>query len=206
MKISRFFKTTLPLLLLGSIATFSGVFALWSYFDAPADAQQSNFQHGIADIYYNENVPDDDEEELNHGLLLEKIASFDEGINNPDSLLSKAIRDRLGEEADTVSSNHNVTGGNLKNQFSNIEGFENVGFLIHMESSDKYAIYTYKNEDTLRLNVRIEAFKTYANLIDGTWILHGGYQGSAIVIKYDANTNGKYKNCIDPETWIQAEQ
>lgn len=196
----------IPLLLMVSIFSICGVYALFEYSRATADSQNYNFdQPNVADFYYPENLPTDIEGELYHAGVLEKIVSFDEGINQPNSLLSKAIEDRKSDNKDNVSSNQQVSGGNLKNTFSTIEGFENVGFVIHFDSDTQYSIYTYNNNDTNTTGVYIEVYKTYAILKDGVWVLSGGYRGEAKVVSYDGKTNGPYKRVIDPATWSKVD-
>ena len=96
----------------------------------------------LEEFYYAENVPDDGEHELSHNALLVKIIDGDEGLNNSNSLLSKAVRERFEDNYDRVSSNQQVTGGNLKNEFSSIVGFENVGFLIYYVNDEEYYVYS----------------------------------------------------------------
>jgi hypothetical protein len=187
-----------------TIGTVSGVYAMWNYFGLPADPHNQNFVIGIKDFYYPENLPDDEEGELYHGGLLEKIISVEEGLNGTNTLLTNAVNDRKEDKKDTVSSNQQVSGGNLKNKFSTVEGFENVGFLIHFYSDTVYHIYTFDNRDTSNTGLTITVYKTNAEKNeDGVWVLKGGYKGTAVVEKYDGKTNGPYKNSINPLTWIK---
>ena len=110
----RIFKCLLPLLMLFSIATVAGVSAVWNYFELSPDDQEVNLNIGCEDFYYPENLPDDEEGELYHGALLERIISVEDGLNGPDSLLSKAVAERKEDKKDNVCSNQNVLGGNLK--------------------------------------------------------------------------------------------
>ena len=197
-------KVILPLLLLSSLLSVSGVCALWEYSRGTVDNQYVYFQHEITDFYYPENLPTDDVNELDHSNLLELIISFSEGLNAPNSLLSKAIEDRKGDYND-VSSNQQVSGGNLKNTFSNVEGCENVGFLIYFDSETQYSIYTFDNAQTTTTGIYIETYKTLAILKEGTWVLSGGYKGEAEVCKYDGKTNGPYKNTIYAPSWVRTE-
>ena len=131
-----------------------------------------------------------------------EIISDDNGLNNPNSLLSKAVKERFEDNYDNVSSNQQVSGGNLKNQFSNIEGFENVGFLIVFISDDEYYVYSYDNRDTTSIDKTIDTYLTHIHRNqEGLWYLHGGYEGTAVTCKYNGGTTGKYKNTIDPETY-----
>lgn len=200
-------KTLLILttLLTSILLTFGGVSALWSYAEGTPEDQINDYACVIEDYYYPENVPDDDEHELSHNTLLQKIVSNDDGLNNSNSLLSKALDDRINSGKDDVSSNQQVTGGNLKNKFSNVEGFENVGFLIYFYSDTEYYIYTFKNEDTGVLDRTIEVFMTKVIYRNGQWTLSGGYQGTAEVCEYDDKTNGPYKNTINHLTWVRKE-
>ena len=184
------------------ISSFSGAFALWTYYDN-ASPLYSEQNMNLEEFYYAENVPDDGEHELSHNALLEKIVDFNYGLNNYNSLLSKAVRERFGDGYDRVSSNQQVSGGNLKNVFSNIDGFENVGFLIYYVNDEEYYVYTYDNRETTKIGSTIETYLTHLHLREGKWILSGGFEGSATVCSYNGNTSGKYKNTIDPSTFVR---
>ena len=110
---------------------------------------------------------------------------------------------RFKDDYDTVASNQQVSGGNLRNVFSSVDGFENVGFLIEYINDEEYYIYTYDNRDTVKLKVSVPTFLTHVHLREGKWILSGGYEGTAISCVYDGKTNGPYKNTIDPDTFIR---
>lgn len=195
-------KRLASILFVFALISISVVYAVWNYENiAYVSTVIEPFAPSITDFYYPENLPTDTEGELYHGGVLEKIVSADEGLNAPGSLLIDAIETRKKEYKDSVSSSQQVKGGNLKNIFSTIEGFENVGFVIHFDSDTQYSIYTYNNKETNTEDVYIETYKTYALLKEGTWVLAGGYKGEAIVINYDGNTSGPYKNAIDPDTW-----
>lgn len=187
------------ILLIGSIGSVN---ALWTYFnDVETVSNAQNFL--MEEFYYVENVPDDEEHEISHNALLQKIVDKEEGLNNPNSLLSRAVRDRFEDDYNTVSSNQKVTGGNLKNVFSTIEGFEYVGFLIVKINDKEYYVYTYDNRNTTSIGRTIETYLTHLHLREGVWILSGGFQGTAVTIKYDGQTNGPYKNTINHTTFVR---
>ena len=200
---SKIFYKLITIFSILSLLLVSGVQVLWMYSNGTPDSVSGDYFATIEDFYYPENLPDDEDDELNHNSLLEKIISFSEGINGSNTLLSKAIKDRKSDDYDDVCSNQQVSGGNLKNQFSNVDGFENVGFLIYFYSETEYYIFTYDNRETTSTGKYIETFLTKAIYKDGVWVLSGGYQGSAKVIKYDGKTNGPYKNVIDHSTWVR---
>ena len=201
----KIIKLLSPLFLLLIILSVGGVYATFEYSRAAPTIQENNFQYGIEDFYYAENLPSDEKGELYHGGLLEKIISNTEGINNPNSLLSNAIETRKEDYKNNVSSNQQVSGGNLKNTFSTVEGFEYVGFLLVFDSETQYSIYTFDNRLTQKRGDEIEAYKTYAILKEGVWVLYGGYKGVATVDVYDGKTNGPYKNTIAPASWRQVD-
>ncbi|MBE6142830.1 MAG: hypothetical protein E7177_02430 [Erysipelotrichaceae bacterium] len=197
----RFAKFISILAIVLSILSVGSVYAMFTYATKTPDSKINQYTMGITDFYYKENVPDDDQQEVSHNTLLQTIVSDTDGINNPNSLLSNALENRLDDNKDNVGSNQQVSGGNLKNKFSNIDGFEYVGFLIYFKSDTEYYIYTYDNRETTSTGELIETYMTKAILKEGKWVLQGGYQGTARVIKYDGNTNGPYKNTIDWQTW-----
>ena len=198
-------KILRPLIVLFAMTTLcsiGGVNAIWHYAGGGVEGRSVQQNLMIEDFYYAENVPDDNKEELSHNALLMKIISDVDGLNNPNSLLSQAVRKRFDNNYDTVSSNQQVSGGNLKNTFSNIEGFENVGFLIVYVEEDEYYIYTYDNRDTQSTGKTIDTYLTHIHKSsDGVWYLAGGYEGTAETCVYDGQTTGKYKNTIDPTTY-----
>lgn len=193
----------LPVLLLLFVVTISGVSALWNYATADPGEAKLSFRYEIEDFYYPEDVPEDEENEESHNNLLQKIVDFEDGINNPNSLLSNALKDRMDDLKNNVCSNQQVSGGNLKNKFSNVDGYENVGFLIVFDSDVEYSVYTYRNQDTNRIGDIIETYLTKVYYRNGKWILSGGWKGQAEVTRYDGKTNGSYKNVIDYKTWIE---
>ena len=180
------------------------VFAEWVYY-ALAETGSDYVGANMVELYYPENVPNDEEEEISHNALLLKVISGDEGLNNPESLLSNALSSRLDDNYDDVSSNQQVSGGNLRNVFASTEGFENVGFLVYFYSETEYYIFTYDNRDTSSLGKKIEVYKTIAVYQDGEWVLKGGYEGTAITVEYDGKTNGPYKNTIAFNSWLPVE-
>lgn len=202
----RLIKFLLPLLMLFTITTVAGVSAIWNFYGLAADTRNESMIHQIEDFYYPENLPTDEEGELYHGGLLDKIISADEGLNGSNTLLTKAVNDRKEDNKNTVCSNQQVSGGNLKNKFSTVEGFENVGFIIHFYSDTVYHIYTYDNRDTTAMGNDIVTYKTTAEKNEeGIWVLKGGYKGVATVVSYDGKTNGPYKNVINPLSWVKDE-
>lgn len=186
------------------VASVGGICASWQYSSGLVDSTSIRNDVELADLYYPENVPDDSENELSHHALLKLIVSETVGLNNSNSLLSRAVNDRIEDNKNNVSSSQQVTSGNLKNTFGNVSGYEYVGFLIVMTSDSLYDIYTYDHRDAENINTRIETFHTRAVLEDGKWVLRGGKQGSAIATVYDGKTNGKYKNTISPSTYEDA--
>lgn len=201
MNMNKLFSKLSVVISLFSFLLISGVSAMWVYAGLPLDPVLENNNVTIMDFYYPENVPDDEENETSHNALLQKIISFDEGINNPNSLLSNALEDRIDDSKDDVSSNQQVQGGNLRNIFSNVDGFEYIGFLIYFYSETEYYIFTFDNRHTTSIGDVIEVYLTKAIYKENQWVLSGGYQGTAITIKYDGKTNGPYKNTIDYSTW-----
>lgn len=205
MMIKKFLRLA-PTICLALLLLVTAVSAEWQYAKAPAENKDLAIYALMADFYYPENLPDDDYDQLAYSTLLEKIISKDVGLNNSNSLLSKALEDRLEELEDDVSSNQKVSGGNLRNVFGKVVGYENVGFLIYFYSDTIYYIYTFDNRSTTKTDVRIETYLTIAEYYNGQWILKGGYKGSAVTCKYDGSTNGPYKNTIDYSTWIRDTQ
>lgn len=201
----KIIKFLSPLFLLITTLSIGGVYATFEYARATPTIKEDNFTYSIEDFYYPENLPTDDEGELYHGGLLELVISEDEGINNPNSLLSNAIEARREDYKNNVSSNQQVSGGNLKNTFSTAEGFEYVGFLLVFDSDTQFSIYTYDNRLTHSKGEEIETYKTYAILKEGKWVLYGGYKGVATVDAYDGKTNGPYKNTIAPASWVRVD-
>ena len=199
-KAMRLFLVICSIVIVGSIG---GISALWEYAENIVSPQQANQLVNIEEFYYAENVPDDEEGELSHNALLLKVVDNVEGLNNPNSLLSKAVQDRFEDNYDTVSSSQQVSGGNLRNVFSSIEGFEYVGFLIEYVNDEEYYIYTYDHRDTTDLKAVVDTYLTHLHLREGKWVLSGGFAGTAISCKYDGKTNGPYKNTIDPDTYIR---
>lgn len=197
---SKMFRKLIVLFSLFSIMLIGGVNAIWMYSNLPLDPVSDNNDVTIMEFYYPENVPDDDENQVSHNTLLQKIISFDEGLNAPNSLLTQAVNDRKSKY-DDVSSNQQVKGGALKNVFSSVEGFEYIGFLIYFYSDTEYRIFTYDNRHTTSVGQVIEVYMTKALYKDGQWVLSGGYQGTAVTCDYDGITNGPYKNTIDHTTW-----
>ena len=195
-------KTFLVICVAIMIGSFTGVSALWEY--AANIVNPTSVQHflGMEEFYYAENVPDDEEENLSHNNLLVKIVDVTDGLNNPNSLLSKALKERF-EEYDNVSSNQQVSGGNLRNKFAEVDGYEYVGFLIVYKSDDHYEIYTYDNRDAVKLNISVPTYLTNVYLRDGKWVLSGGYEGTAVSVVYDGKTNGPYKNTINPGSFLK---
>lgn len=183
--------------------SIGGVFAFWEYATNTVNPTQTQQYLAMEEFYYQENVPGDGKNELSHNALLLKIVDEDEGINNPNSLLSKALEKRFKDGYDTVASNQQVSGGNLRNVFSSVDGFENVGFLIEYINAEEYYIYTYDNRDTVNLRVSIPTYLTHAHMREGKWVLSGGFEGTAITCVYDGKTNGPYKNTINPDTYIR---
>ena len=171
-------------LMIFMILTICGVKAIWKFYDGLANNASNDYNVLIEEFYYAENVPDNEESELSHNALLLKIIDKKEGINNPDSLLSEALKKRFNDNYTTVSSNQQVSGGNLRNTFSNVDGFENVGFLIVYVSDDVYEIYTYDNRNTTKTGSTISVFVTQTKYGNGEWRLYGGVEGTAEVCKY----------------------
>lgn len=203
---NKTFKKFVIICLLLIVASVGGIWATWKYATGPVDPITMPNNCEIVDIYYPENVPDDPDADLSHHTLLQRIISPEVGINNPNSLLSDAIEKRINvEEKNTVNSGQQVSGGNLKNTFGNILGYEYVGFLIVMTSDTVYDIYTYDNRDTQKVNRIISVFWTQAVKVDGTWVLRGGKEGTATTITYDGNISGKYKNTINPTSFKELE-
>ena len=181
--------------------SIGGVFAFWEYATNTVNPTQTQQYLAMEEFYYQENVPGDEKNELSHNALLLKIVDEDEGINNPNSLLSQAVEKRFKDDYDTVASNQQVSGGNLRNVFSSVDGFENVGFLIEYINAEEYYIYTYDNRNTTKTGSTISVFVTQTKYVNGEWRLYGGVEGTAEVCQYDGKTNGPYKNTIDPDTF-----
>lgn len=196
-------KSFVVICVLVMVCAIGGVTAMWQYYGSVEDLTHIQQAVAIEEFYYSENLPDDEEGNLSHNSLLEKVVSKVEGINNSDSLLSQAINNRLEDNHDEISSNQQVSGGNLKKVFSTVEGFEYVGFLLVYKSETEYNIYTYDNRDTDKVGNTIVVYKTNIYLRDGVWVLSGGYEGTAEVCKYDGKTNGPYKNTINPSTFVR---
>ena len=184
------------------LGSFGGVSALWEYVGDVVNPTTMPHYLGMEEFYYAENVPDDEEENLSHNNLLTKIVDVTDGLNNPNSLLSKALKERF-EDYDNVSSNQQVSGGNLRNKFAEVDGYEYVGFLIVYKSEDHYEIYTYDNRDTVKLNISVPTYLTNVYLRNGEWVLSGGYEGTAVSVVYDGKTNGPYKNTINPDSFLK---
>ena len=201
---NKMFKSIMIILGAIMICSIGGVFALWEYAIGVVDDNVSPYQLHIEEFYYAENVPDDEEHELSHNALLMKIVDPVEGLNNPNSLLSNAVEKRFNGGYDNVCSSQQVTGGNLKNVFSTIEGFEYVGFLIRYISDEEYYVYTYDHRDTSKTGATVDTYLTHLHLREGKWVLSGGYAGTAISCQYDGKTNGPYKNTINPATYIRS--
>ncbi len=199
-KAMRLFLVICSVVIVGSIG---GISALWEYAANIVSPEQANQLVNIEEFYYAENVPDDEEEELSHNALLLKVVDNVEGLNNPNSLLSQAVKNRFEDNYDTVSSSQQVSGGNLRNVFSSIEGFQYVGFLIEYVNDEEYYIYTYDHRDTTDLNAPVDTYLTHLHLRDGKWVLSGGFAGTAISCKYDGKTNGPYKNTINPDSFLR---
>ena len=191
--------------LLLMVASIGGICATWQFSEGQVAPISTNNDVVLADLYYPENVPDDPDADLSHNTLLQLIVSETVGINNPNSLLSQSIDKRLENSKDNVCSSQQVTGGNLKNTFGNVPGYEYVGFLIVMREENEYDIYTYDHRDAENINSRITVYHTRIVKDNGEWVLRGGREGSAIATVYDDKTNGKYKNTIAHSTFILAE-
>ena len=190
-----------------ALLCMGGVSASWTYTDNYVGSINSSFNVNIGDFVWqgSEILPDDEEEELSHNALLLKIVDNVEGLNNPNSLLSQAVKKRFEDNYDTVSSSQQVSGGNLRNVFSSIEGFQYVGFLIEYVNDEEYYIYTYDHRDTTDLKVSVDTYLTHLHLREGKWVLSGGFAGTAISCVYDGKTNGPYKNTINPDSFLRNE-
>ena len=198
---NKSFKKFIIICLLLMVASAGGIWATWEFATGPINPVEISNPVEIVDLYYAENVPDDPGSDLSHHTLLQMIVDIEVGINNPNSLLSGAIEKRLDDEKNSVNSGQQVSGGNLKNTFGNIPGYEYVGFLIVMTSDTLYDIYTYDNRDTQQVNRIISVFWTQAVKENGTWVLRGGKEGTATSTVYDGNVSGKYKNTINPTSF-----
>lgn len=186
-------------------ASVGGICAAWQFSGGPVSPVSINNDVVLADLYYAENVPDDPDADLSHHTLLQLIVSETVGLNNPNSLLSGAVEDRLDRNKNNVCSSQQVTGGNLKNTFGNVLGYEYVGFLIVMREDNEYDIYTYDHRDAENINSRIVVYHTRTVCENGKWVLRGGKEGTAIATVYDDKTNGKYKNTISYTTFVLSE-
>ena len=88
---------------------------------------------------------------LEHTLDLTKINGM---VNGKKYVAFITVFDQYGDESDIQTSGRIFLC--LKTptyKFSNVEGFEYIGFLIVIVSDTKYKVYTYDNRDTSRTKV-----------------------------------------------------
>ena len=102
------FLRLVPSICLVLLLLISAVSAEWQYAKATAENKDLAMYAAMADFYYPENVPDDDYDQLAHSVLLEKIISNDVGLNNPNSLLSKALNSEVIASLYAVSSESSI--------------------------------------------------------------------------------------------------
>ena len=205
-----------------------GVFANWVFAEGPIENAQGNQNLNIDDWYYAENVPgggENADDDFNHGIshagLIQDIVDdiklyFSEDNSIIMDVIEGIIEDEKnnGDERDHngVGSSTKTNNGAALRDFAGSNGYNNLGFFIYYgpditsaEDITKLEIYTYALSDTEgRQGEYIEVYKTIAEYSNGDWVLRGGWKGTAPIILYgNSNTQGKYKNVIDPLKWTQ---
>ena len=226
-------KKTLKFIILSSLLLFltiGGVSASWVLSRGEPSPKDIDMSLSVADWYFPENLPgggENAEEDFNNGIshagllqdIIDDIQKYSPTDNDSD--IMGAIDGAIEYEQQNGSSNdHNGVGSSTKysgislRDFAGANGYENIGFFIYYgpgveDASEitRIEIYTYTLSDTLQsIGKYIEVYKTIAELVNGTWVLKGGWQGTAPIVIYgNSNTTGKYKNVINPLKWTKTE-
>ena len=146
------------------------------------------------DIFVEDVIPDSEEDEdkgLHHLSLLEAIVGAPNGLNGGSgSTLNKAIDQRLDANANTIGGAQHMTGSTLKKVLQSA-GNINLNYLIVFTSETEYDIYTWDISSAKNVGSTITVYNAKAILIDGTWVLAGGEEGTAEVVNYAKFYNGK---------------
>lgn len=202
-----------------SLLLIGGTYATWQYYN-PANPESGDVNVNFDEWYYEENLPgggSNASEDFNHGIShADLIKDIVNDIGSNDSLIMGAIEGAI----DDSNNHHNGVGSSTKyndsslRDFAGAHGYGNLGFFIYYGEGITDAsqittleIYTYNLQDTKKsVGTYIEVYKTIATLKEDTWLLTGGWRGTAQLVKYgNSNTVGSYKNVIDPKTWTKAE-
>ncbi len=214
-----------------SLLTVGGVYATWTYSDGPAaDVSNNNMVMNLTEWYYETNLPgggEDGEDDFNEGYshadlirdIINDIKKDNPNTTTIESDIKSALDDCIvleqnngsTKDHDGIGSSVKYGAGNIRD-FAGSRGYENVGFFIYygpgitdISQVTSMEIYTFSLSDSAySIGRYITVYKTTITFQDGEWIIRGGYEGTAAIEKYgNSNTVGKYKNVIDPDTWMR---
>ena len=187
------------LLALLFILSMGGVFAIWQYAKAPADAKSKGISVELHEFVWKPEqiLPTEQPGENYMDLLGSVLENSKAGLNSSKGVLEKAvISDKI------VHSTQNVQGGNLKHLFITSES-KKLDFIVQYVTATEFHLYMYEDADVtagLADVTNILVYKTILIKENGEWIGQETKQGYAPVTylgEYDS-----YK-AIDPERWAQ---
>ena len=208
-------------ILLGSLLLcllIGGVSAAWNYAEDISESQYASNSISISEWYFPEDLPgggENAEEEFDAGISHAGVIQdiIDDITSGNDSVILDVIAGAIRSEQSGVGSSTKYNGVSLRD-FAGSHGYENLGFFVYygpnindVSEIQRIEIYTYTLSDTTkRVGTYIEVYKTIAELVNGHWVLRGGWRGTAPIVVYgNSNTTGKYKNVIDPLKWSKSE-
>ena len=214
------------------LLTFSvaGVYAAWSFAEAPPIPQNEEIRVVLREWSGSEILPEDSAMGENHLLLVENIVNGEGiGLNSKDSYLNDQIDYRLDRNPsrDTLGSMAVTQGSELDRLFGTHGEAENLTFIVHVVNDTTYEIFTTSlylgergemsglifpsnktpGDPTVPLgDYAYPVYKTTVVKVNGTWKAQDTALGIAKSAWYDESRSNSNKNVtqipsINVDSW-----
>ena len=181
-----------------SLVSVGGVFAVWTYATNAAEPQSGGVSMTISEFTWTpeEILPTDTPGSDYMNLLDQVLNAIKGGLNSSKDTLENAVR-RHG----IVHSSQNVTGGNLKHIFENVDN-KDLEFVVEYVSDTRFNLYMFTDSDTVNglvNSTKMQVYKTFLVYDGREWYGEETQLGYA-TLRYmpDSNIIG-----LTPSEWVR---